>query len=372
MEELNNLINCALKTKDEDYVTPEGIKRCSDFLEKSSKTDNVALKIYLYFFPVYYPLEKNKEFWFTKYKDLKEYNEYEFAKDLLKCYIEYFSDKNEKSFELKLLEKVKLFKNSKYIATFSSVVKEFEERIIAIISYITKDPSYFESAFELIASPENIQTITSIKEISSYLKHKKTLLDLQRSLEMVKKYRTEFENVKKDSLDLGKRIDGLSNENIALKKELRNLSQDINELKIKDFRLENKVKKLEEEKVDNIKLKGEMDEMKQKMEKMDERLQLIDLRDTVKMSLRYIYKVLYSKFPYDMKDVSNILDQINEVGKILSQPRFKRFELISRFVTPITFGKLVSLNHITHDSTQPERNFQSIKKYLQSESDDDL
>ena len=124
MEDLNNFINCALKTKDKDYVTPEGIKKFSDFLEKASKTDNAALKIYLYIFPVYLSLEKNKEFWFTKYKDVKIYNEYEFAKDLLKCYIEYLSDKNEKNFDLKLLEKVKLFKNYKLIALFSSVVKK--------------------------------------------------------------------------------------------------------------------------------------------------------------------------------------------------------------------------------------------------------
>ena len=215
---------------------------------------------------------------------------------------------------------------------FLVLSKNCEERIIAIISYITKDPSYFKSAFHLIETPENIQTIDSIKEISNYL----NILALQKSLDMANIYRTEFENSKKVISNLGKKTDSLSNELNKAKEDNANLSQAINELKIKNVRLESdntslkdKVIKLEDE---NIKLKGKMDEMKQKIESMEEILHRIDLRDTVKMSLRYIYKVLYSKFPSDMKDVSNIWDQIDEVGKILSQPRFMLYGLISRFV----------------------------------------
>ena len=109
-----------------------------------------------------------------------------------------------------------------------------------------------------------------------------------------------------------------------------------------------------------------------KMNEITERLEKIDLRDTVKMSLRYLYKVLYSKYGNEMAKVTKILDQINEVAKILSKPEFKKFEFISKFIQVIDFDRLVLLNHVAHDSTKDNRNFSDIKKYLQTYSNEDL
>ena len=98
------------------------------------------------------------------------------------------------------------------------------------------------------------------------------------------------------------------------------------------------------------------------METMEERLEKIDLRDTVKMSLRYIYKVLYSKFSNKMQYVTKIWEQIREIEKILSKPEFQRYSFISKFINVINFTKLVNLNNVTHDSNQT-RNFENIKKF---------
>ena len=100
------------------------------------------------------------------------------------------------------------------------------------------------------------------------------------------------------------------------------------------------------------------------MSKMKERLENIDLRDTVKMYLRYLYKLLISKFPNEVKPVAKIWEQIEEIKKLLSKPEFKDFDLIPEFINTITFDKLAHFNHIANDSTKTKRNFKSIKKYM--------
>ena len=151
MEGLNTLLNQALGTENDSYIGTNGLEKCYKFLEKLSKSDNAALKVFLYFFPPNSSSEKNTDsFWFIKYEKDENYNEYKFAKDLLNIYIQYMKEKNYKSFESQILEKVKLFKNSKLIGDFLFVLEEFEEKLLAIISYIIKDRAYFKQTFELL------------------------------------------------------------------------------------------------------------------------------------------------------------------------------------------------------------------------------
>ena len=51
MEELNNLLNEALQTKNQDYLSPDGMINCFKAFEKLSKKDSVASKVLMYFFP---------------------------------------------------------------------------------------------------------------------------------------------------------------------------------------------------------------------------------------------------------------------------------------------------------------------------------
>ena len=76
MEELNNLLNEALQTKNQDYVSPNCMVNCFKAFEKLSRKDKAASKVLIYFFPENFSLEKNdKEFWFIKYKNDLYYNE---------------------------------------------------------------------------------------------------------------------------------------------------------------------------------------------------------------------------------------------------------------------------------------------------------
>ena len=53
-------------------------------------------------------------------------------------------------------------------------------------------------------------------------------------------------------------------------------------------------------------LKKQQNETDQNLKNVNERLEQIDVRDTIKMSFRYLYKIVYSKFPDNMDNVSKI------------------------------------------------------------------
>ena len=108
------------------------------------------------------------------------------------------------------------------------------------------------------------------------------------------------------------------------------------------------------------------------MNGMKERLKNIDLRDTVKMSMRYLYKLLISKFPNEVRPAAKIWEQIEEIKKLLSKPEFKDFDFIPEFINTIIFDKITHFNLIAHDSTKTKRNFKSIKKYMRVNENYDL
>ena len=163
MVELNELLNQALGTINENYINKEGIKKCKEIPEKLSEKDETARKRYLYFYPNDSPLnEKDEEFWFIQFKNDNIYDEYDLALDLLKGYIQYISSKDKKIFDSYIIEKIKSFKNYKLIDNILFVIKDYEEKIIATISYITKDQTFLPDNFKLITPPENIQTYSSI------------------------------------------------------------------------------------------------------------------------------------------------------------------------------------------------------------------
>jgi len=419
MEGLNTLLNQVLRTKNDSYIGANGLEKCYKSLEKLSKSDNAALKVFLYFFPPNSSSEKNIDsFWFIKYEKEENYNEYKFAKDLLNIYIQYMKEKNYKSFESQILEKVKLFKNSKLIGDFLFVLEEFDEKLLAIISYITKDCAYFKQRFELTMSSENIQTFLFINEARHYLSHRKLALELQRGLKVIsiysdevkqlkvfnEKLKNEIIDLKDENSDLKKNntrimnmaldlkntasywekvnanlentLIGLKNDNINKERDntrlqntingqnnrINDLNNRINDLNNKINYLNNKVGVLEES---NKKIEEEISGMK-------ERLENFDLRDKVRMFLRYLYKLLLSKFPNEVKLVTKLWEQIEEIKKLLSKPEFNDFNFITEFINTIIFDKLAYFNYIERDSTKSKRNFKSIKKYMRVNENYDI
>jgi len=335
MEELNKLLNDSLQTKSQDYISPNGMINCCKAFEKLSSEDSAASTVLMYFFPENSSFEKNRiEYWFLKYKNDLDYNEDSFAKDLLKCFIQYQISKDKLLFEMKVKEKIQQFKERKLISEFYYTVEKTKESINATIAYIVKNPSYFMLSCKIKVPPEKIQKHSLIREIKHYFEMEKLRTDLQNGLDLIDQY----SNLVND-----------------LNKAVINLKED---KKIKEGVINTLIKR--------------QDETNEKLQNVTERLEQIDLRDTIKMSFRYLYKILYSKFPNDMENVTKIWDQITQVNKILSEPQFKENKFITKFIEVVDFNKLDPLNHATHDSSQAKRNFSSIKKFLQSFSDDDL
>lgn len=163
MEELNKLLNTALGTSNENYCDgPENIKKCCSKFYPSTEKDNTALNVSLYFFP-FSGYEKNtKEFWFIKYKNYSKYNEYDFALDILRVYIQYLSDKNAQNFNSRIIEKVQKFGAYKSISDYLSVIKDYMDILMAIDAYLTRDSYYFENSFNLNVSAEKLQNFIFI------------------------------------------------------------------------------------------------------------------------------------------------------------------------------------------------------------------
>ena len=97
---------------------------------------------------------------------------------------------------------------------------------------------------------------------------------------------------------------------------------------------------------------------------LKERIEKIDLRNTLKMSFRYLYNILYSKFP-QVQYFTNFWEQINEIKRIFSLPEFIKYNYIVSFIDNIQFYQLDSLNKAAHDPTS-KKNLYDIKKYLQN------
>ena len=337
MEKLNELLNQALGKNNENYINKEGMKKCKDVLEKLSKTDEPALALFLYLYPIFSPLIEEEKFWFIKFKNDNVYDEYDFALDFLNCYIKYKSHKDKKTFESDIISKISSFKNYKLIGSLFSEVKNSDEKIITTISYITKDPTFFQGTYELMTPPENIQTASFILDIKKYIEHKRALLNLEKCLKIVQLYsdklqkteilnqnliaektnlrkdnekflsrlnqlESEYKNLKNDNNNIMKtNINNLTNENNKMKTNINNLQTDNNILQAKVNSLENENEKLKQNEIvtqSNIQnIIENNNSLSQKVEDMTKRLEKIDLRDTIKMSFRYLYKVLKSNFP---------------------------------------------------------------------------
>ena len=238
--DINTLINTALCSKNQDYMNSEGMALFKETLEDKSKKDAPALKLFLYFFPLNSSLEKNdKEFWFMKYKNVGNYNEYEFAKDILQCYNQYLSDKKSDGFDLNIQNKILLFQNYKLIGDFLSALKDYDAKIIATISYITKDSSFFAHDFDTKIKPEKIQKNSFILLIKDYLERKKLLFKLEKSLKMMNLYGDLLKQEKDSNENLIKSMDSLKKEVIELKINNVTLNENITKLQNDNVLLQN-------------------------------------------------------------------------------------------------------------------------------------
>ena len=108
--------------------------------------------------------------------------------------------------------------------------------------------------------------------------------------------------------------------------------------------------------VENKGLKDEIAELQNRVDK-------IELRDTIKLCIKNLYKILSSKFK-EMKEVNSSWEEIEEIKKILNRDEFKQFQYINDFIDAIDFIGLNPLNTSTHNSFLKKGKIEDSKKYL--------
>ena len=111
-------------------------------------------------------------------------------------------------------------------------------------------------------------------------------------------------------------------------------------------------------------LRGENVEIKERLDK-------IDLRDTIKILFKNLYNILRTKFNTE-PEANNFWEQTEQIKKILSREEYSKYKFLVRFIEDIEFTKLYDLNTAAHNSDIEERKLSDIKKYMQNISDNDL
>lgn len=301
---LNNFIECQdsnFKGKTENYQD-----KIIDIIDIE---DDIQSHFFFYFFPIIELCdEKNSDvFWFEKYFDKNKYTEYNFAIDLLTIIINYRKNKSVEMFYSDINKKIQNFKDYKNIGYFSEIVpKRFFFKWL--VKYLTKNTDYFEA-----------------KDGS-------------------KKWEAQVEFI-----TVRKFLPILLQENIQEKEELKLLVQ------TKDKENKELVTKIKKETNESI------TKMKEEIKNLTERIDKIELRDTIKLTIQYLYNVLHNKFNPTKKKEKEYRSQINEIKSILNRDEFNKYQYLKDYLDDIDFGIINNLNLETH-SKKKEREISHIEK----------
>ena len=387
---LNELLNKAFKTSNKSYDHgKDNIQLCQKYFTDLAKdNDDITLRVYLYFFPVTSLMEENsEEFWFTKYKDEKKYDEYDFAVDLLANYVQYLSDKDKQKFQKEIEIIIPKFEEYKLFSYYYSIIHGYQDILIATVAYFTKDTAYYRDSLDAYVSGENIQTFLFLIHVKDkiYEKNKKKndqdlkediMSEINDLRDLIDKLANdgsnmdiEIQNLKGQIKNLNNQFFNNNNRILNMENKITNMKDEIVSLKgiIKNEREEREEyqKKAEEEKKDFVK---EIQDLKAEIKEHNIKFDEINLRDTIKMYFRYLYKMLKSLFEKELDDAYNFWGQIKAIKVLLKKPLFKKYFFLSEFIEDLENASLTSLNFAAPDPKLKVRKIEDIKKYLQENS----
>ena len=238
--------------------------------------------------------------------------------------------------------------NDKNIAAQLKALKEEKLQTDSQIKALKEEKIYTDSQIKALKE-EKLQTDSQIKA----LKEEKIYTDSQINAlkEEILHTDSQLKALKEEKLQTDSQINTLKEEKLQADCKLEILMTNKNNQ-------DNQIKKLsfqiEELKKENKDLKNDMVELQTRMDK-------IDLRDTIKLCIKYLYKVLKSHFN-EMKEVNYFWDEIKEIKRILKRNEFKKFHYINDFIEDLDFTSLNPLNTATHNSSLKKRKIEDIKK----------
>jgi hypothetical protein len=317
--------------------TPAKLDKYKDLFNNliyNNMNDIIIFHIFLYFFPFDNCMEQNKDcFWFENYRKEGVFTEYNFAIELLDIFDEYLKIKSTDLFKdhIKLVvEKLGDYKN---VRNFVKLIPH-ENLFAWIVAYLTKDNKYFQ----LISDKQNIipkefqkdQWIINVgsilleKTFNFYCLENARLIDKNNSI-----VNTIVLNDKRNQIMIDKLLE-----------EIHSIKEKLDEVQKTNSSLENGLKDLQE------------------------RVAKIELRDTIKLSMTYLYNILHYKFNSSEGKKDKYSDKLNEMLKILEDKKPRKYNLLKSFIKDIQFGVISKLNEEAHPVKK--RNLEDITKYLQS------
>jgi hypothetical protein len=333
-KELNDILNEIFPILKGKQKTPKNVAKAFSCLVSSNKNDLLIPQFHLFFYPNESSSEINdeKEFWFQKYKSNtpEDYTEYNFALDILKILKSYLQNKNSEdanTYIYDLALKFGAYKNIDYYLLLTG--DKIQSNLIHIYSFFHKDIQYFKDILDV-----NVEKTDDLKD-------KKTLEKL-----FVNK------TISKEELNCHKLYAPIINE---LQQKINILENKINEQNIIN----------ENQKVINDTQKNAIDELIQFKQEASNKLEQIYLRDTIKYSIKYIYRMFYSKLSgkFRLEFSNNIYEEIKQLKIILSNKSFTNFSYIKEFIEAVEFGDLMVLNKVSHPSLA-DRKIKDIIKYV--------
>ena len=306
------------------------LERIPDMLD----TDSIDLTILLFFSPTENTKEQNVEdkFWFQKYNVSDDYNEYQFAVDLINIYSNYKNNKSKEQFYSNIKMLVDKFGDYKMISSFVDLVKEKVDLFEFIVSYLIQDKDYFVSFFKF-----NLKTIPDDIQNQSFYDKLEFKLEKLKNEELTQKMEEFDKKLKEQSTQHDKKINELNSKH--------------------------------DKKIDQLNLK--ITELNNNVVELSKRIDKIELRDTIKMSYRYLYNILYYGLTPNKKYQKNFWEQLSEIKNILSETKFKQYNYLLDFINDIEFGVVSQLNSEAH-SPNKYRKIENINKYLQKSCKADL
>ena len=217
--------------------------------------------------------------------------------------------------------------------------------------------------FDIINKVEKLEK--EVSQLEENLKNKENLKDnLQKEND---KMAEELANKDKNDKDENTQLKTLQEDIIKMNSEIKALKEDKIQSDSKFIAWQEDKKRIDSQlELLFSQITGLQEDKRQLTEQMQQiqiRADKIELRDTLEIYVKYLYKILKTNFK-EMKEVNHFWDEIKEIKKILIMDKFKKFNYIDKFINDLYFTKLNTLNTSAHDSSVKNRKIKDIKKYL--------
>jgi len=214
--------------------------------------------------------------------------------------------------------------------------------------------------FDLINKVEKLEK--EVSQLEENLKNKENLKDnLQKENDKMaeelankdKNDNTQLKTLQEDIIKMNSEIKALKEDKIQSDSKYKAWQEDKKRIDSQLELLFSQITGLQEDKR----------QLTEQMQQIQIRADKIELRDTLEIYVKYLYKILKTNFK-EMKEVNHFWDEIKEIKKILIMDKFKKFNYIDKFINDLYFTKLNTLNTSAHDSSVKNRKIKDIKKYL--------